>query len=75
MPAIQDFASFKIVMYFKDHNPPHVHVVATDFEAQVTIETLEIIAGQLAPNVRSEAFAWIAGNKDGLMVRWSAYQK
>jgi hypothetical protein len=75
MPAIQDFGSFKIVMYFKDHNPPHVHVVAPDFEAKVSIETLEIIAGELPPSVRSEALAWIEAHKAALMARWSEYQK
>ncbi len=30
MPTLQRFASFKLEIRFRDHLPPHVHVLAAD---------------------------------------------
>ena len=71
MPTIHDFGSFRINMYFADHNPPHVHVLAADFEALVSIADGKVIRGDMPVKVRAKALRWIAANRDMLASRWN----
>ena len=57
-------------MYFADHPPPHFHVLGREGAAQVTIETLEIIAIGRRVGVR-EALAGATDNKALLRARWA----
>lgn len=70
MPTLKEFAGFRIVMYFEDHNPPHVHVVATDFEAWVAIRDAAIVCGAIPPRFRKRALEWIAKNREMLLAQW-----
>ncbi len=70
MPRLHDFGAFSIWMYFEDHNPPHVHVVGTEFEALVRITDLVIIAGEIPTAHRGEALDWIRNNVAMLLRRW-----
>jgi hypothetical protein len=73
MPTIARFPGFSIVMYFEDHNPPHVHVVARDFEAIVAIRDGSIIRGTVPVKFRAAAFAWIRENRGMLLEKWNAH--
>lgn len=53
--------------------PPHFHVKDTNFEALVSIETFEVIAGDLPTAIRKEVQTWAAANKDRLVSEWSAW--
>ena len=45
MPEIRRFGSFKLLMFFQDENPPHVHIKGADFAAKVRISNGELLAG------------------------------
>lgn len=47
MPAVSVFYGIIIKMYWDEHPPPHFHAKYGEFEAQINIETLEIIKGKL----------------------------
>ncbi|MBE3065770.1 MAG: DUF4160 domain-containing protein [Spirochaetes bacterium] len=47
MPEISRFFGIVIEMFFLDHAPPHFHAEYAEHEALVTIETLEVLRGQL----------------------------
>jgi len=47
MPTISWFYGIAIRMYFIDHPPPHFEAVYGGHEANVSIETGEVIAGRL----------------------------
>jgi len=49
MPEISRFLGIIIRMFYNEHNPPHFHAYYNDFKAEISIETLEMIAGKL-PN-------------------------
>lgn len=34
-------------MYYRDHAPPHFHAIYGEHEAEIEIETAEMIAGNL----------------------------
>jgi hypothetical protein len=45
MPEIKRFSSFKVLMFFHDENPPHVHVKGADYAAKVRISNGNLLAG------------------------------
>ena len=51
MPEIKRFGGFKLVMFFQDENPPHVHIKGPDFAAKVHISNGDLLAGD-APDRR-----------------------
>ncbi|QCO04191.1 DUF4160 domain-containing protein [Azospirillum argentinense] len=56
-----------------DPLPPHFHVKGTDFEALVTIATLEVIASDLPAATRKEVLAWAAANRAALVTEWNTW--
>jgi hypothetical protein len=51
-------------MYADDHRPPHLHIVAPDFQVLVRILDLTVIASEARPAQIAEVFAW-AGPQNG----------
>jgi hypothetical protein len=35
MPEIARLGGFKLLMFFQDENPPHVHIKGSDFAAKI----------------------------------------
>jgi hypothetical protein len=71
VPTVADFGGFRIVIYFDDHNPPHVHVIATDFEGLVSISDASVMAGHIPPRFRRKALDWIKRNRERLLEKWN----
>jgi hypothetical protein len=74
MPTIKDFGSFRISMYFEDHNPPHVHVIGPGFYALVAIADARILRGAIPARHRKRAQKWMAENQQALFELWDQYQ-
>ncbi|MBX3325867.1 MAG: DUF4160 domain-containing protein [Nitrospira sp.] len=70
MPEISRFLGIIITMYFNEHNPPHFHARYGDHKAEITIETLSIIAGRLPPRVLGLVMEWGALHRQELMEDW-----
>ena len=47
-------------MYYRDHHPPHFHAIYGDHEAQIVIETLEPLGGQLPSRALRLVNEWAA---------------
>ena len=47
MPEISRFFGIIIRMYYRDHMPPHFHAHYGEYQAEITIETLEMLKGKL----------------------------
>jgi len=75
MPLLKDFGSFHIRMYFRDHNPPHVHVVSADETVLIGIADGAILRGTIRTASLREAQDWIAGNRDVLLAKWMEFQQ
>lgn len=71
MPTVKDFGGYKITIYAEDHNPPHVHVIGSDFQAKVAIADASVFAGAIPSRWRREALDWINENRDRLMEKWN----
>jgi len=74
MPEIRRFGGFRILMFFQDENPPHVHVNGTDFAAKLRISNGEVLAGSAPGRVLRQAREWIEQHRDDLMTLWEEFQ-
>ncbi len=65
MQSIKD-KNLRLVIYPKDHNPPHVHVVGDDFEFRVSIQGVK-------PHIIGDTFG--VSLKDRRMGLWAVHQR
>lgn len=73
MPTVQKFAAYKVEIRFRDHLPPHVHVLSRDGrEALVEIESLAL-TGSLPRHELGEVLEWIRANRALLLETWKRY--
>lgn len=70
MPTLQKLANCRVLMYFGDHPPPHVHVVKDDGrECIVEIDSLRVIGGLALRDIR-DALKWIERQREFLWIEW-----
>jgi len=68
------FYGLIVSMYFLDnrrHHLAHIHVKYQDKEAVFSIETGEVLEGELPNNKRKLVEAWIEIHKEDLIADWS----
>ena len=70
MPQISRFFGIVIYLYFNDHAPPHFHAEYSGAEAVYTIETLEILRGQLPRRAHGMVVEWASLHRFELMDNW-----
>lgn len=60
MPTLSQFHGIIIKMYFQkmEHEPPHFHVIYNEYEAEISIQTGEIIAGTLPRRISHLVKEW-----------------
>ena len=69
MPTLVRLRNCKIQVYAGDHAPPHFKVYGPGSNANVTIETLEIIAGKAERKAIREALKWAGRSKNRALLR------
>jgi hypothetical protein len=71
VPKLKQFPGCRIVIYPRDHRPPHVHVEFRDgSRCTVEIETV-LVTGVVRPSARLEQpLRWIAANRARLLAKW-----
>jgi hypothetical protein len=70
MPTICIFQGIKILMYYRDHAPPHFHAERAEEEAEVGIDPIVILEGELARPTRAKVFEWAAIHQAELRANW-----
>ncbi len=70
MPTLHRIGSVSVRMYADDHQPPHFHVVAPNFQALVRISDFTVIAGDAKPNEIAQVLAWAQENQQWLALKW-----
>ena len=56
MPTISIFDGIKISMFYRDRQPPHFHAERGDEEAEIGIDPIQILEGELSRTTRSKVF-------------------
>jgi Domain of unknown function (DUF4160) len=61
-------------MFFHDHLPPHFHVQFAEYEAQISIETGELVAGNLPRRELRLVQAWTEIHRKELFENYNQSQ-
>ena len=75
MPVISRFYGIVIMMFFKDHNPPHFHAKYEGRIAIFNIQTHRLMAGKLPPHALKLVREWLKGHEKELMENWARAQR
>ncbi len=75
MPEIKRFSGFKLLMFFQDENPPHVHIKGPDFAAKIRLANGDLIAGDAPNRVLRETRRWPEENRRELLQFWNEFQR
>jgi len=70
MPTISTFYGILIQMYWNDHAPPHFHALYGEFEALVSIQTLDVMEGTLPRRALSLVLEWAQEHRAELFEDW-----
>ncbi|GHS89581.1 hypothetical protein FACS1894201_10930 [Bacteroidia bacterium] len=70
MPMISVFLGLIIRMFYKEHNPPHIHVAYQGNEAIVNILDGTVMGGKLSDRNNRLIQAWIELHRDELIANW-----
>jgi hypothetical protein len=70
MPTVAIVDGVKIMFFFADHAPPHFHVDFAGHRAQIVIETLEILEGNLPSAKLRKVREWARPRKEALKAAW-----
>ena len=58
-------------VYGNDHRPAHFHVVAPDYKAMVSIETLAVIRGIIPARDRGVVMGWAGEHRAEITAAWN----
>ena len=72
MPEISRFYGIIIYMFFNDLNPPHFKVVCAELEANIVIESGNLLNGDLPISKLKLVQAWAEIHKLELLEMWSS---
>lgn len=74
---IKKIVNIKIKMYQENHNKPHIHIDIDQQHhvASISIETNELLAGDLPKKYRKNVLGWIEKNKEKLLKAWEMINK
>lgn len=74
MPIVAIINGIAIAFYYDEHPPPHFHARFAEFQAQIDIDTLNVIKGML-PNPQLQIVKkWAATRKEQLRSAWTKCQ-
>jgi hypothetical protein len=75
MPEIGRFGSFKLLMFFQDENPPHVHVKGADFARENSHLERRPAGRRCAEQGLERARHWVERHKAELLALWREFQR
>jgi len=70
MPELCRFFGIVIRMYYDDHPPPHFHAIYGGDEAQISIDPVSILNGDLPRRAVSMIIEWTALHQHELLENW-----
>lgn len=73
MPEITEFNGIHIYMYFKDHNPPHIHAEYSGKEAMFNLDG-DLIEGFIPRKQKRMVQGWVVLHEDEIYENWKTLQ-
>lgn len=74
MPEVARFYGIIIKIFFGDHPPPHFHAVYGEYNALISIESLEIIEGDLPNRAQKLVIEWATLYQKELLDMWNSQE-
>jgi hypothetical protein len=74
MPEVARFYGIIIKVFFGDHPPPHFHAVYGEYNALISIESLEIIEGDLPKRAQGLVMDWASLYQSDLLKMWESQE-
>lgn len=74
MPEIARFYGIVIKVFFGAHPPPHFHAIYDEYNALFSIESLEIIEGDLPSRAQKLVLEWATLYQQDLLQMWNAQE-
>jgi hypothetical protein len=74
MPEVARFYGIIIKVFFGDHPPPHFHAVYGEYNALISIESLEIIEGDLPKRAQKLVMDWASLYQQDLLEMWKSQE-
>lgn len=73
MPSIHRLENATLYVYAGDHAPPHFHVEGPNSSAQIRIDNLQVLRGEITRSDYAQALAWasVDENYERLCKMWS----
>jgi hypothetical protein len=70
VPTVSRFYGIEILMWFKDHNPPHFHARYSGHEAVIAIASGRVLDGGLPPRALKLVRQWLSISQAELERNW-----
>lgn len=64
---------FQVRSNEKNHTVPHIHASYGDYSISISIESCEVLAGNLPPKNQKIAQKWVKENREKLLTDWRNY--
>ena len=74
MPEVTRFYGIIIKVFFGDHPPPHFHAIYGEYNALISIESLEIIEGDLPNRAQKMVIDWAQMYQNDLLAMWETQE-
>jgi hypothetical protein len=70
VPTIAVIDGVAIILWTRDHAPPHLHARGSGYEAKISIETGDVLSGSLPPLKLKAVRQWLDINRDHVAYAW-----
>jgi len=70
MPEISRFFGIVVKMYYNDHQPPHFHAEYGEHVAEISLDSMEVIAGKLPLRALGLTLEWASVHRAELRDNW-----
>ncbi|MFO7952431.1 MAG: DUF4160 domain-containing protein [Bacillota bacterium] len=75
MPTICEFRGIKIYINYRDHHPPHFHANYGEYDCCISIESIELIGGEMPNKQLKMLYGWVALHQEELKENWYLAQQ
>lgn len=75
MPRISAFYGIVISMYWDEHPPPHFHATYAEWSAQIEVESLHVMGGDLPPRAQRLVRKWASEHRGELLANWRRLER
>jgi len=74
IPEVARFYEIVIKVFFGDHPPPHFHTIYGEYNALVSIDSLEVIEGDLPSRAQKLVLEWATLYQQDLLQIWNTQE-